>query len=211
MPRLRRWPSRNFLIALSAFGLLERGNSNHFSQLLAGTRSGPERSPGAARVPDPRDQTRGRRAPSRLNDRLAKAPFSERSAAMILGRGAAGISFLGGLNLARPRRPGRRCGVGDETLPLLERPQVHTITPLTMLDALKAIWWQNIRGRRPHSARDCRPTAPLRGARQRDRSSVWREVTFPGRTSPRSCKTLRFTIAALGSIFVLLVLYVYRA
>ena len=67
--------------------------TENVSQLLAGTRSGPGRSPGAARVPDPRDQTRGRRAPSRLNDRLAMAPFSGRSAAMILGRGEAGIRF----------------------------------------------------------------------------------------------------------------------
>ncbi len=78
--------------------------TQNVSQLLAGTRSGPERSPGAARVPDPRDQTRGRRAPSRLNDRLAMAPFSGRSAAMIGGRGEAGIRFFGGETLLLSRR-----------------------------------------------------------------------------------------------------------
>jgi hypothetical protein len=66
------------------------------SQLLAGTLSGPGRSPGAARVPDPRDQTRGRRTPSRLNDRLAMAPFTERSTARILGCRSAGIRFSWG-------------------------------------------------------------------------------------------------------------------
>jgi hypothetical protein len=99
------------------------------SQLLAGTRSGPGRSPGAARVPDPRDQTRGRRAPSRLTRAEAnrggravpsfggrrpdprtprEAPFSGRSGAMILGRGEAGIIFWCGwqkvLDL-RPKQP----------------------------------------------------------------------------------------------------------
>jgi len=48
------------------------------SQLLAGPLSGPGRSPGAARVPDPRDQTRRRRATSRLYARLAKRPFGGR-------------------------------------------------------------------------------------------------------------------------------------
>jgi hypothetical protein len=48
------------------------------SQLLAGPLSGPGRSPGAARVPDPRDQARGRRATSRLYARLAKRPFGGR-------------------------------------------------------------------------------------------------------------------------------------
>jgi len=38
----------------------------YISQLLAGSRNGPGRSPGAARVNDPRDQTRRRRIPSRL-------------------------------------------------------------------------------------------------------------------------------------------------
>jgi hypothetical protein len=82
----------------------------HFSQLLAGTRSGPGRSPGAARVPDPRDQTRGRRAPSRLDDRLAMAPFNERSAAMIVGRRSAGIRFSGVENSAKAWRVAFRIG-----------------------------------------------------------------------------------------------------
>ena len=37
---------------------------------------GPGRSPGAARVPDPRDQTRGRRTSSRSHERLMNAPFN---------------------------------------------------------------------------------------------------------------------------------------
>jgi hypothetical protein len=45
-----------------------------FSQLLTGARSGPGGCPDAARVPGLRSRTRGRRTPSRLRNRLMKAP-----------------------------------------------------------------------------------------------------------------------------------------
>ena len=45
------------------------------SQLLAGSRNGPGRSPGAARVPDLRSQARGRHTSSRCHERLAMAPL----------------------------------------------------------------------------------------------------------------------------------------
>jgi hypothetical protein len=47
--------------------------SKAVSQLLAGSPSGPGRSPGAARVPDLHSQARGRHTSSRCHERLAKS------------------------------------------------------------------------------------------------------------------------------------------
>ena len=60
------------------------------SQLLAGTRSGPGGSSGAARVPRC-DKARGRRTPSRLDARLAKRPQSGRGEGRISEVRHAGI------------------------------------------------------------------------------------------------------------------------
>ena len=63
------------------------------SQLLAGTRIGPGRSPGAARVHDLRDQTRGHRASSRLSYASRSALQSDEVMRMIREVRSAGISL----------------------------------------------------------------------------------------------------------------------
>jgi hypothetical protein len=76
----------------------DSANIQVVSQLLAGSRSGPGRSPGAARVPDLRSQAR--RAPHLVSRsrRLMSAPLS--------GRGGTSVSEIceAGIDRASPRR-----------------------------------------------------------------------------------------------------------
>ena len=64
------------------------------SQLLAGTRIGPGRSPDAARVPGMHCRTRGRRTPSRLTNALEKRPSEDEVGRIVKVLRSAGISFL---------------------------------------------------------------------------------------------------------------------
>ena len=72
----------------------QRKHAPYISQLLAGTRIGPGRSPGAARVNDLRDQTRGRRASSRLSFASRSALQSDEVMRMVMEVGSAGISLF---------------------------------------------------------------------------------------------------------------------
>ncbi len=86
-----------------------------FSQLLAGTPSGPGGSPDAARVPRC-DEARGRRTSSRLSQRLARAPL-RRTRWVHLKRGLGGGDYAG---ITQPfsssrRKPGSRTAGTERT------------------------------------------------------------------------------------------------
>lgn len=60
-------------------------NQKPFSQLLAGTRSGPGRSPSIARVPNVARSARRRRSLIQLRQRLAKRPLADKAGVSIGG------------------------------------------------------------------------------------------------------------------------------
>jgi hypothetical protein len=69
------------------------GYGRSVSQLLAGTRSGPGGSPGAARVARMRCEPRGRRAPSRFGNASRKRPSLDEVRASVMEDSVPGISF----------------------------------------------------------------------------------------------------------------------